>query len=306
MRNIVNLTQAEPEESSVDITPMLDVVFIMLIFFIVTATFIKEAGIDVDKPAAATAVVQEKASILIAIDAQDKVWINRRQVDIRSVRSIVERLHAENPKGTVVIQADRESRNNTLVQVMDASRRAGVYDIALGGNNGLNLVLSITSKPHTNSLALGFALSFGVLCALALAWFMIKLIENSELQLSESGRAQMLDFVRVKRAETTSRKDRKPERPQVTRTPEAPPADNTDSSASDAQLSVNVGDFSALQSNLNVDSGSGISSGDGEYLPIVKVAPIYPRSALSRKITGECLVTYTVTRNGTIKGRDCC
>lgn len=131
MRNFLGGISQDTEESSVDITPMLDVVFIMLIFFIVTATFIKESGIDVDKPEAATAMVQEKASILVAIDANDQVWINRRQVDIRSVRSIIERLHAENPKGTVVIQADRESRNNTLVQVMDASRRAGVYDIAL-------------------------------------------------------------------------------------------------------------------------------------------------------------------------------
>ena len=124
----------EEEESSIDITPMLDVVFIMLIFFIVTATFIKESGIDIDKPSAATAVVQEKASILVAIDADNNVWINRRQVDLRSVRSIVERLHAENPKGTLVIQADKESKNDTLVQVMDASRRAGVYDIALAAN----------------------------------------------------------------------------------------------------------------------------------------------------------------------------
>jgi biopolymer transport protein ExbD len=126
----------ESDDTNVDITPMLDVVFIMLIFFIVTATFIKEAGIDVDKPDAATAVVQEKASILIAIDADDRVWINRRQVDVRSVRSIIERLHAENPKGTVVIQADRDSRNDMLVRVMDASRRAGVYDIALAADNG--------------------------------------------------------------------------------------------------------------------------------------------------------------------------
>lgn len=124
----------EDEESSIDITPMLDVVFIMLIFFIVTATFIKESGIDIDKPSAATAVVQEKASILVAIDADNNVWINRRQVDLRSVRSIVERLHAENPKGTLVIQADKESKNDTLVQVMDASRRAGVYNIALAAN----------------------------------------------------------------------------------------------------------------------------------------------------------------------------
>jgi biopolymer transport protein ExbD len=126
--------RVEEEESSIDITPMLDVVFIMLIFFIVTATFIKESGIDVDKPSAATAVVQEKASILVAIDAENNIWINRRQVDIRSVRSIVERLHAENPKGTLVIQADKESKNDILVQVMDASRRAGVYDIALAAN----------------------------------------------------------------------------------------------------------------------------------------------------------------------------
>ncbi|MEM6773368.1 MAG: biopolymer transporter ExbD [Pseudomonadota bacterium] len=134
MRNFLSSVNVESDDSGVDITPMLDVVFIMLIFFIVTATFIKEAGIDVDKPEAATAVVQEKASILVAIDAEDRVWINRRQVDLRSVRSIIERLHAENPKGTVVIQADRNSRNDTLVQVMDSSRRAGVYDIALAAN----------------------------------------------------------------------------------------------------------------------------------------------------------------------------
>jgi biopolymer transport protein ExbD len=134
MRDILRQLDTGTDESTVDITPMLDVVFIMLIFFIVTATFIKESGIDVDKPEAATAVVQEKASILIAIDSSDRIWIDRRQVDVRSVRSIVERLHAENPKGSVVIQADRDSRNEVLVQVMDASRRAGVYEIALAAN----------------------------------------------------------------------------------------------------------------------------------------------------------------------------
>jgi biopolymer transport protein ExbD len=113
---------------------MLDVVFIMLIFFIVTATFIKPAGIDVNNPRASTAVVQEKANILIAIDADNKIWINRREVDLRAVRPNVERLHAENPKGTVVIQADRESKTDTLIQVMNASRQAGVYDIALAAD----------------------------------------------------------------------------------------------------------------------------------------------------------------------------
>ena len=130
MRRYLGSGEGEAE-ASVDITPMLDVVFIMLIFFIVTATFVKESGIDVNRPQAQTAVVKEKANILIAIDAHNKVWINRREVDIRSVRPNIERLHAENPKGTVVIQADRDSTNELLVQVMDASRQAGVYEIAL-------------------------------------------------------------------------------------------------------------------------------------------------------------------------------
>jgi biopolymer transport protein ExbD len=134
MRRILGSSEEE-SEASVDITPMLDVVFIMLIFFIVTATFVKESGIDVNRPQAQTAVVKEKANILVAIDASNNVWINRRQIDIRSVRPNIERLHAENPKGTVVIQADRDSTNEILVQVMDASRLAGVYEIALAAEN---------------------------------------------------------------------------------------------------------------------------------------------------------------------------
>ena len=86
MRRLMSRATADEDESAIDITPMLDVVFIMLIFFIVTATFIKEAGIDVNRPDAATAVKQEKANILIAINANNEIWIDRRQVDIRSVR----------------------------------------------------------------------------------------------------------------------------------------------------------------------------------------------------------------------------
>jgi biopolymer transport protein ExbD len=130
MKQFFNQTQVE-DESEINITPMLDVVFIMLIFFIVTATFVKEAGIDVNRPDAATAVKQEKANILIAIGANNDIWIDRRQVDIRSVRPNIERLHAENPQGSVVIQADKESKTDTLIQVMDASRQAGVYNVSI-------------------------------------------------------------------------------------------------------------------------------------------------------------------------------
>jgi biopolymer transport protein ExbD len=121
----------DEEEQEINITPMLDVVFIMLIFFIVTASFVKESGIDVNKPEAQTSVAKAKANILIAIDAGGAIWIDRRQIDPRAVRANIERLHAENPQGTLVIQADEDSRTGVLVQVMDAARLAGVLDVAI-------------------------------------------------------------------------------------------------------------------------------------------------------------------------------
>jgi biopolymer transport protein ExbD len=114
---------------------MLDVVFIMLIFFIVTASFIKEAGIDVNRPDAPTAERVEDANILIAISPNDEIWIDRRLVDPQAVRANIERLHAENPKGSVVIQADKKSTNEMLVTIMDASRAAGVYNISIAALN---------------------------------------------------------------------------------------------------------------------------------------------------------------------------
>ena len=124
----------EEEETTIDLTPMLDVVFIMLIFFIVTASFIKEAGIDVNRPDAPTAQRVEDANILIAISANDEIWIDRRLIDPRAVRANIERLHAENPKGSVVIQADKKSTNELLVIVMDAARQAGVYNVSIAAN----------------------------------------------------------------------------------------------------------------------------------------------------------------------------
>ena len=119
------------DESEVNLTPMLDVVFIMLIFFIVTASFVKEAGIDISRPPAATAERKERGNILVAITDNDQIWIDRRQVDPRALRANIERLHAENPQGSVVILADKDSKNGLLVQVMDAARLAGVKNVSL-------------------------------------------------------------------------------------------------------------------------------------------------------------------------------
>ena len=122
----------EQDESEINLTPMLDVVFIMLIFFIVTASFIKEAGIDVNRPDAPVSDAKpEDTNILIRISSTDEIWIDRRLIDPRAVRANIERLHAEKPEGTIVIQPHKKSTNKMLVTVMDASRAAGVYNISL-------------------------------------------------------------------------------------------------------------------------------------------------------------------------------
>ncbi len=126
--------RAKQDESEVNLTPMLDVVFILLIFFIVTASFVKEAGIDVNRPDAATATKKDKANILIAISKNNQIWIQRRRVDIRAVRANVERLLAENPQGSVVIQADEKSENGVFVKVMDQAKLAGAPNIAIAAN----------------------------------------------------------------------------------------------------------------------------------------------------------------------------
>jgi biopolymer transport protein ExbD len=110
---------------------MLDVVFIMLIFFIVTASFVKEAGIEISRPGASTATRKEKGNILIAITETNQVWMDRRQIDPRALRANIERMRAENPQGAVIIQADIKSQNGLLVKVMDAAKLAGVESISL-------------------------------------------------------------------------------------------------------------------------------------------------------------------------------
>ena len=132
MRKHLDDIHVDEDENEINLTPMLDVVFIMLIFFIVTASFIKEAGIDVNRPdAPVTESKPEDANILVLINANDEIWIDRRLIDPRAVRANIERMHAENPDGSVVIQANNKSTNKILVEVMDSARLAGVYTISI-------------------------------------------------------------------------------------------------------------------------------------------------------------------------------
>ncbi len=119
------------DETEINITPMLDVVFIMLIFFIVTTSFVKEAGIDVSRPTANTAEPKAKGNVMIAIRDNGEVWMNKRSIEVRAVRANVERAHAENPEGSVIIIADRAAPTGILVDVMDQVKLAGVDAISV-------------------------------------------------------------------------------------------------------------------------------------------------------------------------------
>lgn len=122
------------EAPGIDLTPMLDVVFIMLIFFIVTSSFIKESGIEVNRPQADSAAAQEQGNILIAVTADGQVWLDKQVVDVRSVRTHVERMRQEQPEGIVVVQADQDARTGLVVRVMDQARLAGVPDVVLAAS----------------------------------------------------------------------------------------------------------------------------------------------------------------------------
>ncbi len=136
MRDFLSESDQDGAENEIDLTPMLDVVFIMLIFFIVTASFVKESGFDVNRPPNSQQPPKENEvkNILVNISADGQLYVNRRPVDAGALTANIKRLHAESPKGAVVIQADDDSANERLITVMDAARKAGVYNVSIASN----------------------------------------------------------------------------------------------------------------------------------------------------------------------------
>ncbi len=121
----------EDEDAAIDMTPMLDIVFIMLIFFIVTTSFVKEAGIEVLKPKASNSKSNKSGNIFIAIRPNGEVWMDKRQVDIERVAANIERMLAEQPTDTVIVQADKEAKHGVVVKVMDAIKASGDLKITI-------------------------------------------------------------------------------------------------------------------------------------------------------------------------------
>ena len=132
MLNISAVRKTNKKGIELNIAPLIDMVFILLIFFLVTTSFVRETGVDINRPTAATAVSKEKANILIGITEDDRIFMDRREIDIRAVRANVERALAENPDGVVIVVADRESRTGIAVNVMDECKLAGAENVALG------------------------------------------------------------------------------------------------------------------------------------------------------------------------------
>lgn len=131
MLNIAAKRRKNGAVRELNMAPLIDMVFILLIFFLVTTSFVKETGIDVNRPTAATAATQQKMAILIAVDDSDRIFMDQREIDVRAVRANVERALAENPEGAVVVVADRASSTGTAIEVMDGCRMAGAATVSL-------------------------------------------------------------------------------------------------------------------------------------------------------------------------------
>lgn len=124
-------TDSEYQPVHINVIPLIDVMFFLVLFFVATSSFIRETGVDVNRPTARSAVQQDKANIIISVTANGEVWIDRRKVELRALRANVERLYAENPGSSVIIAGDETAPIGLLVTALDEARLAGVQNVAV-------------------------------------------------------------------------------------------------------------------------------------------------------------------------------
>jgi biopolymer transport protein ExbD len=136
MLNITAARRGQQRSAELNITPLIDMVFILLIFFLVTTSFVKESGVDINKPTATTAVSKEKATIMVGITEDNRIFMQQREIDARAVRVNVERALAENPDAGVIIVADKESLTGMVIRVMDACKLAGAENVSMAASVG--------------------------------------------------------------------------------------------------------------------------------------------------------------------------
>ncbi|HDG97530.1 MAG TPA: biopolymer transporter ExbD [Desulfobacterales bacterium] len=134
MINIRRSVRRGTKTADINIAPLIDLIFLLLIFFMVTTSFVRETGINVQRPVASTARPKEKGNILIGISADGRIFMDRKQIDIRTVRAHVERCLAENPEGAVIIVADKASQTGIVIRVMDQCRLAGAKNVSIAAS----------------------------------------------------------------------------------------------------------------------------------------------------------------------------
>ncbi|NCC25025.1 MAG: biopolymer transporter ExbD [Deltaproteobacteria bacterium] len=134
MISIRHTLRGSAKTAEVNMAPLIDLVFLLLIFFLVTTSFVKETGVDVQRPQASTATLKEAGNILVGVSSEGKVYLESKEIDIRSVRAHIERSLAENPEGAVVIVADKESNTGVVIQVMDQCRLAGAQNVSIAAS----------------------------------------------------------------------------------------------------------------------------------------------------------------------------
>ena len=131
MMNVRKTLRGGNDNAEINMGPLIDMVFLLLIFFVVTTSFVKESGIEVSRSTASTAEVKEKASVMIGVSDEGEVYMEGKKVDVRSVRGLVERALAEDPEAGVVVVADKGSETGDVVKVMDQCRLAGAASVSL-------------------------------------------------------------------------------------------------------------------------------------------------------------------------------
>ncbi len=129
--SLSSMNKQDTGDAEINMAPLIDMVFILLIFFLVTATFVRESGVEIRRPEAASAQTKDAAGIFIAVTQDGSIFIDKNLVDLRNVRGIVEQFLLENPSGAVMLEADRESMTGRMVQVLDQCRMAGAENIAV-------------------------------------------------------------------------------------------------------------------------------------------------------------------------------
>lgn len=124
-------TREDGGNAAINLTPLIDMVFILLIFFAVNSTFVRFPGVDVDQPVARSSVVQQSSTILIGVTDSGEVWVDGNQVDVRRLRGVIERMFVDTPDASVVVLSDQQSRTGIVVEVIDQARLAGAERVAL-------------------------------------------------------------------------------------------------------------------------------------------------------------------------------